>query len=103
MRRLQDQLRHLPAGVPIRLAKRTSNLFRPRVRTGAQGLDVSGLDGVLSVERDQIELHQVPATRTDEAGDPHAPMRHDIGVRPALLTPLVGAAAHGSGGQLCLG
>jgi len=34
----------------------------------------------LSFERDQIELHQVLATRTDEAGDPHYPMRHDFGV-----------------------
>ena len=34
----------------------------------------------LSFERAQIELHQVLATRTDEAGDPHYPMRHDFGV-----------------------
>jgi len=34
----------------VRLAKRTSNLFRPRAATGAPGLDVSGLGGVISVD-----------------------------------------------------
>ena len=38
----------IPAGAPVRLAKRTSNLFRPRERNAAPGLDVSGLDSVLS-------------------------------------------------------
>ncbi|WFE64165.1 FAD-binding oxidoreductase [Micromonospora sp. WMMD714] len=40
----------VPPGHPVRLAKRTSNLFRPRSATGTPGLDVSGLDGVLSVD-----------------------------------------------------
>jgi FAD/FMN-containing dehydrogenase len=34
----------------VRLAKRTSNLFRPRAGRRRPGLDVSGLDGVLSVD-----------------------------------------------------
>lgn len=33
----------------------------------------------LSFERGQIELHQVLATRTEESGDPHYPMRPDFG------------------------
>jgi len=45
----------VPADSPVRLAKRTSNLFRPRQRTGAPGLDVGGLTGVVSVD---------PAART---------------------------------------
>ncbi|MEO6503758.1 MAG: FAD-binding oxidoreductase [Jatrophihabitantaceae bacterium] len=40
----------IDAGTPIRLAKRTSNLFRPRTQQATAGLDVSGLDGVLSVD-----------------------------------------------------
>lgn len=40
----------VPAGEPVRLAKRTSNLFRPRTTTGTPGLDVSGLTGVLGVD-----------------------------------------------------
>jgi cyclopropane-fatty-acyl-phospholipid synthase len=34
----------------------------------------------LGFDRRQIELHQVLATRTDEGGDPHYPMRPDFGV-----------------------
>ncbi len=48
--RMQRQLRDLPPGAPVRLAKRTSNLFRPRVRSAGRGLDVTGLDGVLHVD-----------------------------------------------------
>ncbi len=37
-------------GAPVRLAKRTSNLFRPRAGTDAPGLDVSGLTGVIEID-----------------------------------------------------
>jgi FAD/FMN-containing dehydrogenase len=40
----------IPEGSQVRLAKRTSNLFRPRTEQPQAGLDVSGLDGVLSVD-----------------------------------------------------
>jgi FAD/FMN-containing dehydrogenase len=40
----------IPPGAPVRLAKRTSNLFRARSRTDTAGLDVSGLAGVVSVD-----------------------------------------------------
>lgn len=40
----------LPEGQPIRLAKRTSNLFRMRDASDAPGLDVSAFEGVLSVD-----------------------------------------------------
>ncbi|MEU6020537.1 FAD-binding oxidoreductase [Micromonospora sp. NPDC047134] len=40
----------VPPGQPVRLAKRTSNLFRPRNAPRSTGLDVSGLDGVLGVD-----------------------------------------------------
>ena len=35
------------AGQPVRLAKKTSNLFRPRAERGNAGLDVSGLPETL--------------------------------------------------------
>ena len=41
----------LPHDAPVRLAKSTSNLFRPRSQSAA-GLDVSGLDGVIDVDAD---------------------------------------------------
>ncbi|MGA8248373.1 MAG: FAD-binding oxidoreductase [Nocardioides sp.] len=50
MARLQASYDAIPAGQPVRLAKKTSNLFRPRAATGAPGLDVSGLDGVISID-----------------------------------------------------
>jgi FAD/FMN-containing dehydrogenase len=40
----------IPVGQPVRLAKRTSNLFRPRTEATVAGLDASGLAGVISVD-----------------------------------------------------
>jgi FAD/FMN-containing dehydrogenase len=48
--RLQASYDAIPAGAPVRLAKRTSNLFRARTRSSVPGLDVSGLDGVVAVD-----------------------------------------------------
>jgi FAD/FMN-containing dehydrogenase len=48
--RLKASYDAIPAGAPVRLAKKTSNLFRPRTRNDAPGLDVSGLDGVIEVD-----------------------------------------------------
>jgi FAD/FMN-containing dehydrogenase len=48
--RLLASYRAIPAGATVRLAKRTSNLFRPRAQVSAAGLDVSGLDGVISID-----------------------------------------------------
>jgi len=53
--KLREQYAGIPPGRPVRLAKRTSNLFRTRQRSSAPGLDVREFDGVLSVD---------PATRT---------------------------------------
>jgi len=57
--RLLDSYLSLPPTAPVRLAKRTSNLFRPRAEAAAPGLDVSGLTGVFSVD---------PVSRTAEVG-----------------------------------
>ena len=40
----------IPPGARVRLAKKTSNLFRPRAANDAPGLDVSGLDGVIAID-----------------------------------------------------
>jgi FAD/FMN-containing dehydrogenase len=47
--RLRASFADLPDGSPVRLAKHTSNLFRPR-STSVGGLDVSGLTGVIEVD-----------------------------------------------------
>ena len=48
--RLLDSYRAIPPGDRVRLAKRTSNLFRPRAASTAPGLDTSGLTGVVHVD-----------------------------------------------------
>ncbi|MGX7679146.1 FAD-binding oxidoreductase [Jatrophihabitans sp. DSM 45814] len=48
--RLQASYAAIPVGQPVRLAKRTSNLFRPRTAAEIVGLDVTGLDAVISVD-----------------------------------------------------
>lgn len=52
---LRRQYAAIPAGAPVRLAKRTSNLFRQREPSSSAGLDVRAFDGVLQVD---------PVTRT---------------------------------------
>jgi FAD/FMN-containing dehydrogenase len=54
---LRAQLATLPYDQPLRLAKSTSNLFRPRAASGTSRLDVTDFDGVLHVD---------PQTRTAE-------------------------------------
>ena len=48
--RLTASYQRIPSGAPVRLAKRTSNLFRTRSGTDQPGLDVSGLVGVIAVD-----------------------------------------------------
>ncbi len=48
---LQAEYAALPVGAQVRLAKRTSNLFRPRRPTSVPGLDVSAFSGVLDVDQ----------------------------------------------------
>lgn len=47
---LLNSFSRIPADATVRLAKRTSNLFRSRRPTTVPGLDVSGLTGVLSID-----------------------------------------------------
>src|SRR3954471_19198182 len=48
--RLLEQYAAIPTGAPVRLAKRTSNLFRPREPIAGAGLDVAALNSVLSID-----------------------------------------------------
>jgi len=50
--RLLASYRAIPAGERVRLAKRTSNLFRARTASTVPGLDTSGLTGVVEVDTD---------------------------------------------------
>lgn len=48
--RLTTSYAAIPEGAPVRLSKRTTNLFRARAASSAPGLDVSGLSGVIEVD-----------------------------------------------------
>ena len=92
--RLKESYAALPSGAPVRLAKRTSNLFRGRSEIGA-GLDVSGLAGVIEVAGDVAEVqgmctyeHLVEATLA------HGRMPLVV---PQLRTITLGGAVSGLG------
>ncbi|NLD86040.1 MAG: FAD-binding oxidoreductase, partial [Actinomycetales bacterium] len=50
--RLVASFRAVPTGDPVRLSKKTSNLFRPRASSSSPGLDTTGLTRVISVDPD---------------------------------------------------
>ncbi|MGH3885185.1 MAG: FAD-binding oxidoreductase [Pseudonocardiaceae bacterium] len=80
VQRLRASYRAIPAGSPVRLAKRTSNLFRSRAATGSPGLDVSGLTGVLHVD---------PTARTADVAGMCTYEKLVAATLPYGLTPLV--------------
>jgi FAD/FMN-containing dehydrogenase len=51
---LAASYQRIELGQSVRLAKRTTNLFRQRTESAAPGLDVSGLDGVIEVLPDAV-------------------------------------------------
>ena len=81
----------------MRLAKRTSNLFRPRDRTAAPGLDVSGLDSVLSVDPVARTADVQAMTTYEKLVD--ATLAHGLmpTVVPQLKTITIGGAVTGLG------
>ncbi|GAA1779002.1 FAD-binding oxidoreductase [Nostocoides veronense] len=94
---LRAQLAGMPPGSPVRLAKRTSNLFRPRGSTGVAGLDVSDLAGVIEIDPG-IRVAQVQGMCTYEslvdATLPHGLMPYVV---PQLKTITLGGAVTGLG------
>ena len=50
VQRLMASYRAIPQNATVRLAKRTSNLFRARAKNTGKGLDTSGLTGVIEVD-----------------------------------------------------
>jgi FAD/FMN-containing dehydrogenase len=95
--RLRQQYAQIPAGAPVRLAKRTSNLFRPRTRASTPGLDVGALHSVLSVDP-AARLADVQGMTTYEdlvdATLPHGLMPTVV---PQLKTITLGGAVTGLG------
>lgn len=98
--RLASSYSAIPAGETVRLAKRTTNLFRARAQTSAPGLDVSGLDGVIEVLPDSPDgpVAEVQGMCTYEdlvdATLPHGLVPHVV---PQLRTITLGGAVTGLG------
>ncbi|MGI5221943.1 FAD-binding oxidoreductase [Nocardia sp. CA-290969] len=95
--RLLASYRAIPADADVRLAKKTSNLFRARAKNTAPGLDVSGLTRVIEVDP-QAKTAEVAGMTTYEdlvaATLPYglAPL-----VVPQLKTITLGGAVTGLG------
>ncbi|HEX2903814.1 MAG TPA: FAD-binding oxidoreductase [Jatrophihabitans sp.] len=95
--RLRASYAAIPSGQTVRLAKRTSNLFRPRTDQPVAGLDVSGLDGVISIDAGSrtADVQGMCTYETLVA----ATLRHGLmpKVVPQLKTITLGGAVTGLG------
>lgn len=96
---LQARYRALPVSEPVRLAKRTSNLYRPRQRNRGSALDVRDFDRVLAVD---------PLTRTAEVAgmatyDTIAEATLAVGLLPPVVldckTITLGGGVAGTGAE----
>ncbi|MDQ2740628.1 MAG: FAD-binding oxidoreductase, partial [Actinomycetota bacterium] len=96
LRRLSDSFRAVPVGGSVRLAKRTSNLFRKR-RQGASGLDVSGLTGVLNVDPVGMTADVAGMCTYEDLVAATLPFQLCPLVVPQLKTITVGGAVAGLG------
>ncbi len=93
---LVRRYRELPPGTPVRLGKRTSNLFRFDA-TRAQRLDTAGLAGVISVDPDARTAEVQGMTTYEDLVD--ATLAHGLMplVVPQLKTITLGGAVAGLG------
>jgi len=96
-RRLLADFAELSEGAPVRLAKKTSNLFRTRRTRAAAGLGVSGLDRVLSVDSERRTADVLGMTTYEDLVD--ATLAHGLMplVVPQLKTITLGGAVTGLG------
>ncbi|MFC6707811.1 FAD-binding oxidoreductase [Flexivirga alba] len=94
---LQRQLAAMPAAAPVRLAKKTSNLFRPREANPVPGLDVSRLNGVVEVDPRAGTADVQGMTTYEDLVD--ATLRYGLMpyVVPQLRTITLGGAVTGLG------
>ncbi|NLV78557.1 MAG: FAD-binding oxidoreductase [Rhodococcus sp.] len=95
--RLLRSYHAIPADAPVRLAKKTSNLFRARTKIDAPGLDVSGLTGVVSVDPDRRTADVAGMCTYEDLVD--VTLRYGLApyVVPQLKTITLGGAVTGLG------
>lgn len=94
---LLAQYRAIPEGTPIRLAKRTSNLFRSRETAIGAGLDVAAFDGVLDVDPETRTAQVLGMTTYEHLVDATLPYGLMPRCVPQLRTITLGGAVTGLG------
>ncbi len=97
MDRLLASYRAIPEGSGVRLAKKTSNLFRKRAANPAPGLDVSGLDRVISVDPEARTAQVAGMCTYEDLVDATLPYGLVPLVVPQLKTITLGGAVTGLG------
>ncbi len=97
MARLGASYAAIPAGEPVRLAKRTTNLFRTRPDTTTPGLDVSGLTGVIEVDPHERTAEVQGMCTYEDLVDATLPHGLIPLVVPQLRTITLGGAVSGLG------
>ena len=94
---LRQSYEAIPVGSRVRLAKKTSNLFRPRQQGDAPGLDVSGLDGVIAIDVDAQTADVQGVCTYEDLVDAVLPHGFIPYVVPQLRTITLGGAVTGLG------
>jgi len=97
VRRLVEAYAALPVGAPVRLCKRTSNLFRTRAGSDSPRLDVSAFSGVLSVDAEARTADVLGMTTYEDLVDATLPHGLMPLVVPQLKTITLGGAVTGLG------
>lgn len=95
--RLLASYRAIPADANVRLAKKTSNLFRARAKNPAPGLDVSGLAKVIQVDPEAQTADVAGMTTYEELVAATLPYGLAPLVVPQLKTITLGGAVTGLG------
>jgi FAD/FMN-containing dehydrogenase len=95
--RLQRDYEAIPPGARVRLAKKTSNLFRPRAKSSSPGLDVGAFDGVIEIDRDAATVDAGAMTTYEHLVDATLPYGLIPKVVPELKTITIGGAITGLG------
>ncbi|MFT3660400.1 MAG: FAD-binding oxidoreductase [Gordonia sp. (in: high G+C Gram-positive bacteria)] len=95
--RLLASYRAIPEGAGVRLAKKTSNLFRKRADNPAPGLDVSGLDRVISIDPENATAQVAGMCTYEDLVDATLPHGLVPPVVPQLKTITLGGAVTGLG------
>lgn len=94
---LLESYRAIAPGDRIRLAKKTSNLFRPRSADDTPGLDVSGLDGVIEIDTVAMTADVQGICTYEQLVDEVLPHGFIPYVVPQLRTITLGGAVTGLG------